>query len=318
MDMDTDPATSDAESPVEAPTLIPLTAEQVRVLGCLIEKEGTTPEAYPLTLNALVNACNQTTNREPVVRYDEDTVLEALDGLKRRGYVLQLTLVGARVQKYKHTLDSKFGFLTKPTIALLAVLMLRGIQTSGELRQRTERLHAFADIPAVEHELHKLIDYPGHPLAVQFAPGGGRKTVTFAHLLSGLVEPGAVSSSSPAVAAVTASPAAVYDADWRGRMEQELTALRAEVAELRALIAPGSTPVTLEEVDSDLPDTGSRYIPYGTWFQRTQGVVAFVAMTSPIRAYISMPLLLCSSRSGENLIRPGSKIVMTQEPPKVK
>ncbi|WP_051945375.1 YceH family protein [Verrucomicrobium sp. BvORR106] len=261
MDMDTLPDASDSESPVEAPALIPLTAEQVRVLGCLIEKEATTPEAYPLTLNALVNACNQTTNREPVVRYDEDTVLEALDGLKRRGYVLQLTLVGARVQKYKHTLDSKFGFLTKPTIALLAALMLRGVQTSGELRQRTERLHVFADIPAVEHELHKLIDYPGHPLAVQFAPGGGRKTVTFAHLLSGLVEPGVASSSSPAVAAVNVSPTAVYDADWRGRMEQELASLRAEVAELRSLIAPGSSRATQEEADSDLPDTGSRYIP---------------------------------------------------------
>lgn len=256
MDMDTDPTASEAESQVEAPTLIPLSAEQVRVLGCLIEKEGTTPEAYPLTLNALVNACNQTTNREPVVRYDEDTVLEALDGLKRRGYVLQLTLVGARVQKYKHTLGSKFGFLTKPGVALLAVLMLRGVQTSGELRQRTERLHTFADIPAVEHELHKLIDYPGHPLAVQFAPGGGRKTVTFAHLLSGLVEPGTVSSSGPAVAAVTAAPAAVYDADWRGRMEQELADLRAEVAELRAIISPGSSAAPQEEID-----TGSRYIP---------------------------------------------------------
>lgn len=245
----------------EAPTLIPLTPEQVRVLGCLIEKEGTTPEAYPLTLNALVNACNQTTNREPVVRYDEDTVLEALDGLKRRGYVLQLTLVGARVQKYKHTLDSKFGLLNKPGIALLAVLMLRGVQTSGELRQRTDRLHTFADIPAVEHELHKLIDYQGQPLVVQFAPGGGRKTVTYSHLLSGLVEPSAVSSSGPAVTGVSASPTPAYDADWRGRMEQELAALRAEVAELRALMAPGSNPASQEEVDSDLPDTGSRYIP---------------------------------------------------------
>ena len=249
--MDTDSAAS------EAPSLIPLTQEQVRVLGCLIEKEATTPEAYPLTLNSLVIACNQTTNRDPVVRYDEDTVLEALDGLKRRGYVLQLTLVGARVQKYKHTLDAKFGFLDKPGIALLAVLMLRGIQTSGELRQRTERLHAFADIASVEYGLQKLIDYPGDALVVQFPPGGGRKTITFAHLLSGPVEPGIGVISAPAVASTSSTASAAYDADWRGRMEQDLAALRAEVAELRALIAPA----TREEPDSDLPDTGSRYIP---------------------------------------------------------
>lgn len=255
--MDPDPtafSSDDVDPP--APGLIPLTPEQVRVLGCLIEKEATTPEAYPLSLNALVNACNQTTNREPVVRYDEDAVLEALDGLKRRGYVLQLTLAGARVQKYKHTLDTKFGFLNKAGIALMAVLMLRGVQTSGELRQRTERFQAFADIPAVEHELQKLMDYPGTPLVVKFPPGGGRKTTTFAQLLGGPAEP-ATAGAPPAIVTSSAASTASHDAGWRSRMEQEMAALRAEVAELRALIAPP----TQEEPDSDLPDTGSRYIP---------------------------------------------------------
>ncbi|HSJ03055.1 MAG TPA: YceH family protein [Verrucomicrobium sp.] len=245
----------------EAPSLIPLTAEQARVLGCLIEKESTTPEAYPLTLNSLVLACNQTTNREPVVRYDEATVMEALDGLKRRGYVLQLTLSGARVQKYKHTLDSKFGLLDKAGVALLAVLLLRGIQTSGELRQRTERLHAFLDIPSVEYSLQKLIDYHGTPLAIQFPSGLGRKTVTYAHLLSGPVDP-AISMVTPAASPATAATiSGAQEADWFRKMEQEMAALRAEVPQLRAIIAPLAGEDAMPPVADPPLDTGSRFIP---------------------------------------------------------
>jgi hypothetical protein len=254
--MDTDSADS------EAPSLIPLTPEQVRVLGCLLEKEATTPEAYPLTLNSLITACNQTTNRDPIVRYDEATVTEALDGLKRRGYVLQLTLSGARVQKYKHTLDTKFGFLTKPTMAIIAVLLLRGLQTSGELRQRTERLHAFLDIPSVEHSLQKLMEYPGTPLVVHFPSGYGRKAPTYAHLLSGPVDPGSQGPTTPAGtgAGVVDSP---REAGWRERIEQELATLKAEVADLRAQLQGGSidAPAPDSTETGGSPESGSVYIP---------------------------------------------------------
>ena len=131
-------------------TLEPITFEQSRVLGCLLEKEMTTPENYPLTLNSLVSACNQSSNREPVVSFDEATVLDALEELKTRGLAFQVSIPGARVQKFKHNLNGKFPRLEKPGLALMCVMLLRGPQTAGELRQRTERMQAFPDIPSVE------------------------------------------------------------------------------------------------------------------------------------------------------------------------
>lgn len=207
--------------------LTPVTFEQARVLGCLIEKEMTTPENYPLTLNSLVLACNQTSNRDPVVSFDEAIVRHALEGLKPRGFVFQVTVPGARVQKFKHNLNGKFPRLEKPGLALMAVLMLRGAQTPGELRQRTERLHAFADLPAIESALQELSDFPDTPLVTVLPAGSGRKTVTYAHLLCGPVEAG----SLPVV--VSSTPAQHGDASWRERVERELAALREEVAELR-------------------------------------------------------------------------------------
>ena len=136
------------ESPAP-PTFAPITFEEARVLGCLIEKESTTPEYYPLTLNQLAAACNQSTNREPVVAFDESTVQQALEGLKARQLAFQVTIPGARVQKFKHNATGKFPRLEKPTLALLCVLLLRGQQTAGELRQRTERLFNFGDLPSV-------------------------------------------------------------------------------------------------------------------------------------------------------------------------
>ena len=158
------------------------------MLGCLIEKEMTTPENYPLTLNSLVSACNQSSNRDPVVSFHETTVLEALEVLKTRGFAFQISIPGARVQKYKHNLGGKFPRLEKPGQALMCVLLLRGAQTPGELRQRTERLYAFADLPSLEAALQELISYPETPLVVRIPPGGGRKAVTYAHLLCGPVE----------------------------------------------------------------------------------------------------------------------------------
>src|SRR5437879_5611704 len=121
-----------------------LTAEEVRVLGCLVEKEAATPQSYPLTLNALVNACNQLTGRDPVVAYDERTVEQALHSLRERGLTRIVHSRSNRVPKFRHVLDEALA-LERPELAVLCLLALRGPQTAGELRSRSERLHAFGD-----------------------------------------------------------------------------------------------------------------------------------------------------------------------------
>jgi uncharacterized protein YceH (UPF0502 family) len=235
------------------PTLEPITFEQARVLGCLLEKEMTTPEYYPLSLNSLVAACNQSSNREPVVSFDEATVLAALEELKARGLVFQVTIPGARVQKFKHNLNGKFPRLEKPGLALICVLLLRGAQTAGELRQRTERLSAFPDIPSVETALQELTSYPDTPLAARIPAGGGRKAVTYAHLLCGPVD----AQQAAAHAVLPVSRAAV-DPEWKERIERELEALRGEVAELRKLLAGRDS--QRSSGDSASPEQGT-FIP---------------------------------------------------------
>ncbi|MGH2969770.1 MAG: YceH family protein, partial [Solirubrobacteraceae bacterium] len=155
-----------------------LTAAEVRVLGCLIEKQRTTPDVYPLTLNALRAACNQSTNRDPVVRYDEDTIRDALHRLGRRRWTRLAS--GARAAKYRHLLDETPG-LARDEQSLLAVLMLRGPQTPGELKARTERLHPFADLAALEATLGRLIE---RGFAARLERRPGQKEERFAHLMS--------------------------------------------------------------------------------------------------------------------------------------
>lgn len=215
----------------ESPAPIPLNTIEVRIVGCLIEKELTLPEYYPLTLNALVNACNQTTNRDPVMNLGESAVSDALHGLKQRGFVFQVTMAGARVQKFKHNLQGKYPRLEKPGMALLAVLLLRGIQTLGELRQRTERMQPFPDLESVEAELQKLIDYPEGPLVACLPAGSGRRVAAYAHLLSG--EP--VIESPPVVVVAPRTEEAI-DPAWKERMETEVAALKEEIARLKAHI----------------------------------------------------------------------------------
>ena len=222
--------------PTPEPAAPLLNFEEARVLGCLFEKEQTTPEYYPLSLNQVTQACNQSSNRDPVVAFSEGTVQEALEGLKKKRLAYQVTLQGARVQKYKHALDGKFPRLEKPTMALLCVLLLRGQQTIGELRQRTERLHAFPHLGAVESTLKELIEYPESPLAIAIPPGGGRKTVTYTHLLCG---PPDVAQAPPSFAGPTETnprPPSSVDLDWKERMEGEIASLRAEVAQLREML----------------------------------------------------------------------------------
>src|SRR4051794_9798309 len=132
-----------------------LTAEELRVLGCLMEKEAATPEYYPLTLNALVTACNQTSNRDPVVAYEPDTVIEVLDALRARKLARIVHSPSGRAPKYKHVLEEALG-LNRPRQAVLTVMMLRGPQTLNELRTRTERLHPFDSTAEVEALLDRM------------------------------------------------------------------------------------------------------------------------------------------------------------------
>jgi uncharacterized protein YceH (UPF0502 family) len=159
---------------------VDLTAPEIRVLGCLLEKQRTTPEAYPLSLNALRLACNQSTNRDPVVDYDEATIRDALHRLSRRRWARLASGQGSRAPKYRHLLDEALP-LPQDEVALLCVLMLRGAQTPGELKQRTERLYPLADLDAVHAGLERLID---RDLAVRLERRPGQKEERYTHRLS--------------------------------------------------------------------------------------------------------------------------------------
>ena len=154
-------------------------AVEIRVLGCLIEKQRTTPDQYPLSLNALRLACNQTTNRDPVVEYDEQTIRAALDRLSNRGWTRLASGAGSRAVKYRHLFDQALS-LSDDEISLLAVLMLRGPQTLGELKQRTERLHRFASLDDVAQTLDALAR---RELAVRLDRKPGQKEDRYAQLL---------------------------------------------------------------------------------------------------------------------------------------
>ncbi len=156
-------------------------AVELRALGCLIEKQRTTPDAYPLSVNSLRLACNQSTNRDPVVEYDEATVRTALERLSRKGWVRLTSGAGSRAAKYRHLLDEALQ-VSGGELSMLAVLMLRGPQTPGELKQRTERLHSFGSLEEVEQLLAGLIE---RDLVVQLDRRPGQKEARYAQLLGG-------------------------------------------------------------------------------------------------------------------------------------
>jgi uncharacterized protein YceH (UPF0502 family) len=158
---------------------------EARIIGALIEKQLTTPEYYPLTLNALVAACNQKTNREPVVSYTEETVEKSLDNLRDKNIVYVFYGSSSRVPKYKHILDKVYE-LESSEIAVMCVLMLRGAQTLGELRERTGRLYEFSGLGEVNETLDALMKRD-EPLVVKLERQAGQKEARFAHLLSGEV-----------------------------------------------------------------------------------------------------------------------------------
>ncbi|HXM08963.1 MAG TPA: YceH family protein [Terriglobales bacterium] len=203
-----------------------LTENEVRVLGSLIEKDITTPEYYPLSLNALVNACNQKSNREPVMQLDEDAVRDALEGLQQQRMAGPARGADSRVTKYEQRLQELFNF-TRPEIAVLCVLLLRGTQTPGELRGRAERMHRFEALEDVQSALHKLMQREP-PLAKVLPRQPGTKESRYAHLLAGDV----VEAEAP-VKFVAAAERNSADAERLARLEEELSELRREVGEVK-------------------------------------------------------------------------------------
>lgn len=199
-----------------------LTEPEIRVLGSLVEKEIATPEYYPMSLNALTNACNQKTNREPVVDYHEDEVREALYELKDKG--LAIVCEGSRVFKYDNYLADQLG-LSGAEVAAICVLMLRGPQTPGEIRNRSDRLYSFAELSEVETTLDGLAAREDGPFVVKLPRQPGRKENRYAHLLGGpvSVEP---DTDQPAESGETLRTRV-------DRLESDLAALRQEFAEFR-------------------------------------------------------------------------------------
>jgi uncharacterized protein len=203
-----------------------LTATEVRVLGALIEKDITTPEYYPLSLNALVNACNQKTNRDPVMQLNEDAVRSALDSLQDQRMAGPARGADSRVTKYEQRLQELFNF-TRPEIAVLCVLLLRGPQTPGELRGRAERMHRFEALDDVQSALQKLMQREP-PLAKVLPRQPGTKESRYALLLGGdVVE---IETPGQASAVAERNPA---DAERIARLEEEVAELRRDVSEMK-------------------------------------------------------------------------------------
>ena len=209
----------------------PLTGVEVRVLGSLIEKEATTPDNYPLSLNALLAACNQTTNRDPVMRLDEGAATEAAVALRRRGLLRQIQPVGSRVTKFEHLLAEELA-LDARQLAVLGVLLLRGPQTPGELNARVTRRELFAGLADVEAVLEALIAREPEPLAARLPRRPGQKEVRYAHLLGGETERDDAAGAAEEWAAPVRR--AGEEDDRVAALERTVDALRAEVAAMRA------------------------------------------------------------------------------------
>jgi uncharacterized protein YceH (UPF0502 family) len=212
------------------PVNILLTEIECRVLGSLLEKEVTTPEYYPLSLNALVNACNQKSNREPVMNLDEAAVREALHSLDGQSLVRSVSASDSRVTKYEHRLQEAYNFYRHET-AIVCVLLLRGPQTPGELRTRAERIHPFDDLAAVQSSLQHLMKREP-PLVKVLPRQPGTKEARYAHLFSGdVVVPETRLESHPEPAA------AARDGERIARLEEEVDGLQKDITELRRQFA---------------------------------------------------------------------------------
>jgi uncharacterized protein YceH (UPF0502 family) len=230
-----------------------LTPIEARVIGSLIEKQITTPDQYPLSLNALVNACNQKSNRDPVLELEERAVQQTVDDLSRKHFVVEKSGFGSRVPKYQHRFcNTEYGTLKLDPheLAIVCELLLRGPQTPGELRSRAARMAPFTDVSEVEAALTRLADRDDGPFVTRLAREPGRRDSRYAHLFSGPVASGAAASERHAVAAEAAHASGGSDVE-RGfgeetefpdmrqeerleRLETEVRALRAELNDLKA------------------------------------------------------------------------------------
>ena len=199
-----------------------LTDIEARVLGSLIEKQITTPEYYPLTLNALTLACNQKNNRNPVTSYSENQVSDALESLREKNLTYVFYGSTSRVPKYKHVMPEVMH-LSRSELALMCALMLRGPQTPGELRGNASRLHEFSSLEEVEETLNALISHDQEPLVIRLPRQPGQKEIRFAHLLSGEIDLEALATESVQVAMPSK----------RSSLEQKVDALAAEVESLK-------------------------------------------------------------------------------------
>jgi uncharacterized protein YceH (UPF0502 family) len=220
------------EPATAASSFEPLSPEELRVLGCLVEKQCTTPEYYPLTINALIAACNQKNNRDPVVAYDEATVMRALDRLRERRLAALVSTAGGRAPKYKHLFPETFGLDARDT-ALMCELILRGPQTAGELRARCERYTPMEGVPETQAALDALAARPT-PLVARLPRQPGQKEPRYAHLLGGPI---------PSYTETTRSDASSSDMQDEllsrvEKLEAEMAALRAEFTKLRESLAP--------------------------------------------------------------------------------
>jgi uncharacterized protein len=217
---------------------IEFSALEARVIGCLIEKQITTPDQYPLSLNALINACNQKSNREPLLALDEATVQSTLDQLAKKHLVVEKSGFGSRVPKYQHRFcNTEYGSLkfTPQELAILCELLLRGAQTPGELRTRASRMSPFVDAAEVEAALESLQTRADGPFVVRLEREPGRRDSCYAHLFSGV--PAAPAATAEARPAASQSAAVNTDARLEG-LEDEVRRLRAELDELRRRLPP--------------------------------------------------------------------------------
>ena len=219
---------------------IDLTLVEARVLGSLVEKEATTPDYYPLSLKALISACNQKSNRDPIMNLSETETLEALDGLMSKRLARERSSFGSRVAKYEHRIFGTLGLgveFSREELAVLCVLMLRGAQTVGEIRGRSHRLFEFENLSAVEQTLSGLMSREDGPYVTRLARQPGRKEARYAHLLCGDSELGPVETAGTATAAIAPSEP-IRDRERIAALERGLEEVRAELENIKRRLAP--------------------------------------------------------------------------------